>query len=244
MTRHVARGGMVRLAASAAFCALLASPVLAGDRALIDLLGYSEDGRYFAFEEFGIQDGSGFPYSTIYIVDLPADKWVAGSPFRVRSDSEDADLSDVRDEAHEQAAPKLEELEIYEAAFPLFVNADGDPRTNAGDEAVFGDPGFGLGEVMSQRTLTLAVTPATPGADCAVIDNEVFGFSLSLDGAEVYADPATLPQSRGCAMGYKIYAVVRPAEWTTAPTGELAIISTYPFGFEGPDRRFLVVPLD
>ena len=51
---------------------------LAGDRALIDLIGYSEDGRIFAFEEFGIQDGSGFPYSNIYVVDLPADKWAYG----------------------------------------------------------------------------------------------------------------------------------------------------------------------
>ena len=244
MTRHVAMGDMVRLAASGALCALMASPALAGDRALIDFIGYSEDGRYFAFEEFGIQDGSGFPYSNIYIVDLPADTWVPGSPFRVRIDSEDADLSDVRDEAHEQAEPKLDELEIYEPAFPLFVNADGDPRANAGDEAVFGDPGFGLDAVTGERTLTLTTTPATPGTDCAIIDDEVFGFSLSLDGTEVYADPATLPQSRGCAMGYKIYAVVRPSEWTGASAGELAVISTYPFGFEGPDRRFLVVPLD
>ena len=33
MTRHVATGDMVRLVASGALCALMASPVLAGDRA-------------------------------------------------------------------------------------------------------------------------------------------------------------------------------------------------------------------
>ena len=47
-----------------------AGPALAGDRAVIDFIGYSADSRYFAFEEFGIQDGSGFPYSSIYIIDL------------------------------------------------------------------------------------------------------------------------------------------------------------------------------
>lgn len=244
MTRHVATRAMVRLAASGALCALMAGSALAGDRALIEYLGYSEDGRYFAFEEFGIQDGSGFPYSTIYVIDLPADKWVAGSPYRVRVDDEDADLSDVRDQAYALAESKLDELDIYEAAFPIAVNADGDPRADIGHELTFGDPGFGLDAATNLRTLTLNVAPATPGLDCSIIDNEVVGFSLHLDGAEIYADPATLPESRGCSMGYKIYAVVRPAEWSGASEGQLAIISNYPFGFEGPDRRFLVVPLD
>ena len=41
-------------------------PALAGDAALADFIGFSEDGQTFAFEEYGIQDGSGFAYSTIY----------------------------------------------------------------------------------------------------------------------------------------------------------------------------------
>jgi fructose-bisphosphate aldolase class II len=41
-----------------------------GDRALIDLIGYSHDLRYLAFEEYGVSDGIGVAYSNIYIVDL------------------------------------------------------------------------------------------------------------------------------------------------------------------------------
>ena len=44
-------------AASALLAASLAGPALAGDAANFNPLGFSEDGRYFAFEEFGIQDG-------------------------------------------------------------------------------------------------------------------------------------------------------------------------------------------
>jgi predicted secreted protein len=245
MTQHVATRDMVRLAASGALVALMAAPAIAGDRALIDYIGYSEDGRFFAFEEFGIQDGSGFPYSTIFIVDLPADNWVTGSPYRVRLDTEDAELSDARDQVSELAEPQLDELDVYEAAFPLFVNADGDPRSNTGHEAVFGDPGYGLGEVMTESKLTLETFPLVSTEDCEGLSGEpALGFALKLDGTEIYRDEGTLPQTRGCTLGYKIYAIVAPAEWTQAPGGKLAVIGSYPFGFEGPDRRFIVVPLD
>src|SRR5690606_36811639 len=42
------------------------TPAFAGDTASLDVLGYSPDGKVFAFEEYGIADGSGFPYSNIY----------------------------------------------------------------------------------------------------------------------------------------------------------------------------------
>ena len=65
-------------AASALLAASLtlfsAAPALAGDAAQFDPIGFSEDGRYFAYEEYGIQDGSGFPYATIYLVDLIAQR--------------------------------------------------------------------------------------------------------------------------------------------------------------------------
>ena len=63
MQPNAARVAMARLGASVAgLCGLmlLVTPALAGDRALIDVIGYSQDTDYFAFEEFGIQDGSGF----------------------------------------------------------------------------------------------------------------------------------------------------------------------------------------
>ncbi|HHY48378.1 MAG TPA: DUF2259 domain-containing protein [Alphaproteobacteria bacterium] len=244
MRPNVVTRGTVRLAASLAL-APLAAPALAGDRAGIGYLGYSEDGRYFAFEEFGVQDGSGFPYANIYVVDLPADRWVSGTPFRVTLDDEDADVEDARDAAREQAAARLDELAIVEAADPIAVNGDGEPGAAGGNELVFGRPGYGLEPVDAAtiRTLALDVFPLEPAADCAVIDNEVFGFALRLDGTEVHRDAGPLPRSRGCAQGYRIHAVVRPAGWSQAPGGTVAIIATYPFGFEGPDRRFLAVPL-
>jgi predicted secreted protein len=36
-----------------------------GDYADRTILGFSPDGGIFAFEEFGVGDGSGYPYATI-----------------------------------------------------------------------------------------------------------------------------------------------------------------------------------
>ena len=44
----------------------------AGDYADRTILGFSPDGSTFAFEEFGVQDGSGFAYANIYMIDTGA----------------------------------------------------------------------------------------------------------------------------------------------------------------------------
>ena len=68
---------------------------LAADAADRAIIGFSADGRYFAFEEFGIQDGSGFAYANIFVLDLEDDKWVEGSPVRVQK-REDASQQPLR----------------------------------------------------------------------------------------------------------------------------------------------------
>ncbi|MGE6786024.1 DUF2259 domain-containing protein, partial [Ensifer adhaerens] len=56
MTTRAAISGLCCLAAAAT-----ASPALAGDYAALQPIGFSADGNVFAFEEYGVQDGSGFP---------------------------------------------------------------------------------------------------------------------------------------------------------------------------------------
>jgi predicted secreted protein len=244
MKPNVVPAGMVRRVASLALLtALTVSPTLAGDRALIEYLGFSADGRYFAFEEFGVQDGSGFPYSTIYLIDLPADAWVSGSPYRARIEDESGDVADARDAAFELAEAKLDELDLSVAAHPIAVNGDGE-EIGDGHRLTYGDPGFGLEPIQNPRELTLETMPLQSNQDCSIIEDEVFGFALFVDGEEVHADEGPLPASRGCVMDYRIHAVVRPAEWFFGGTPRtVVIVSSYPFGFEGPDRRFLAVPL-
>lgn len=238
MTRNAVTRVTVLLAASLG----LALPVLAGDHALFQPIGFSADGRYFAFEEYGVQDGSGFPYSNTYILDLPADKWVNGTPVRMTHHDETVGIAALRQLAAEDVAGRLNELGIDQPAAIIALNGEGEPDA-AAYGLRFGTPGFGFDPVQDEHLLELQVFDLPSAADCAIIEDQTKGFALNLDGVELSRDSGKLPKSRGCAMDYRLYAVVRPADFAVVPSPGVAIIASYPFGFEGPDRRFLAVPL-
>ena len=246
MKPNAAPAGMARLGASLALaCALAASPAAAGDRALIDFIGYSEDGRYFAFEEFGVQDGSGFAYSSIYVVDLPADKWISGTPVRVVLEDDAAGPAAARAEAREQAAATLDRLAISAPVHLIALNGDGEPGD--GLSLAFGAVGYAPGELQSAYRLSLEIFDATSAEDCvSFLGEEPKGYALLLEGEgesrELHRDAGTLPRSRGCPVTYRIYGVAARPD-TGSLDDAVAIVSVYPFGFEGPDRRFIAVPL-
>jgi predicted secreted protein len=246
------RKASARLAASLIVALLaLALPAAAADRALIEMLGYSEDGAYFAFEQFGIQDGSGFPFSQIFIVDLASDKWVAGTPVEARIDDETASLAEARAEAMNDAAPLLGKYEIAVPAQVLTLIGDGEAET--GTRVSWSTPAC-CGPQQTQADMaSLILETRGVTSKLSYCDTEMgpVGYSLSLQDQngmrELHADGATIPDSRGCTLDYRIYAVVQPFENFYAEdftSRRVAIIASYPFGFEGVDRRFLAVPID
>ncbi len=242
MKRSAAPAVSALLAAS--LLSLFAAPALAGDAALADFIGFSEDGQTFAFEQYGIQDGSGFAYSTIFVVDLVADKWVAGSPFHAQAPEAEGDrpLANVRADAMALARAKLDNLAIATPAETLWLDG-----TSSGDGKA---AAFTYGPFPSKEnalSLTLTTTPAESTLDCAgLAGTQPLGFTLSVASGEGQAvikhdDNGRVPASRGCTTDYRLFAIVRPFQ-SVHPA--VAIIASYPFGFEGPDRRFLAVPLN
>lgn len=223
----------------------LAAPASAGDHALIDVIGYSQDLRYLAFEEFGLQDGSGFAYSSLYVVDLVEDKWVSGTPWRDAGADEDVPLAKVRGKVAAAASEKLAALDITMPAQVVAMMGDGvlDPKPSMR----FGYPAYGLpGQTEGDFTLSLETFSVSAPADCdPELAGETKGFALTLNGngapREIHRDKGTQPKSRGCAMNYAIYAVIFPYLGGGLENA-VAIVSTYPYGWEGPNRRFLVVP--
>jgi predicted secreted protein len=246
MKLNVAKAGMARLGASLLSCVLaLAGPALAGDRALVDIIGYSEDAQYFAFEEFGIQDGSGFAYSSIYIVDLSNDSWVVGTPIRERADDEGLSLSQIRAEVQLQAAPHIEGFDIKRPAEYAALLGDGAPGAD-GRTLRFGLPGYAPGEVSGDYELRLSTFPTTAAAPCSEwFSIDPLGYQLVIadaDGERLIHRDGALPRSRGCPVTYRLHGVVLPFNAGSA-SDAVALISVYPGSFEGPDRRFIAVPL-
>jgi predicted secreted protein len=235
------------LASTLASMALLAAPAQAGDAAQFNPLGFSADGRYFAFEAYGIQDGSGFPYASLTILDVAEDKWAAGSPFDVRMEDDTATMADARDAVRAEAEAQLDALELTTPALTVALNGDGEP---AGDGSLlsFGKPGYGLDALQDPATLSLTTTLPDYTGPCTTdygFDPPV-GYVLTLEtstgSTELHADQA-IPASRGCTVAYRLYGVFAPLEWAYKGLTPVAVLSVYTHGFEGPDRRFIAVPV-
>ncbi len=245
MRQSVVQAVSVRLAAS--LLALVAVPAFAGDAANFAALGFSADGRYLAYEEFGVQDGSGFPYSNIFILDVAEDKWAGGSPFRVLLEDEQPGLATVRAKSAEAAAAAIAKLAITEPAVIEALNGDGEVGHD-GASITFGARGFGMDAPPNPVTLTIESFESTSTVPCV----ESFGFpppvgfalTLEADGksTELHRDKS-VPASRNCTVAYRPFGIVAPVNWSWNQRTPVAIISVFSQGFEGPDRRFIAVPV-
>jgi len=244
MKPNVAKAGMARLGASLFGLLALVAPAMAGDRALIDFIGYSDNGQYFAFTEMGVQDGSGFAYANVYVLDVTTDEFVEGAPFRVQAEDEYSSVYDAQKEALAAAAPVLDKFDI---GYPVDLWAvSGDGIDGIAHSLDFGVPGFAAPKTtMNGITVKLETFQAPSAEPCKdYTDQPILGFSLAFTGEtwEVVHKDERIPKSRGCPLDYSIFAVVAPMDQQELGNA-VAIVSVYSLGFEGPNRRFIAVPL-
>jgi predicted secreted protein len=243
----------VRLLAAACLCVLLnCLPALAGDNADRGLALFSPDGRYFAFEQYGIQDGSGFPFSDIYVIDLERDEWVKDTPIRELIESEEATLSIARSSAASKASAIFTTLKLTEPAELIAANAATEAvddrrkvsfapwfQSQGWDDKIHGTP------VHGRYTLTVSLLPFSIAEACWGGEAKQWGFALMIRDndtggeKEVYRDKS-IPSSRFCPMGYDIGEIV--VHRTRERDQFVALIAMYTPGFEGLNRRLLAVP--
>ena len=225
--------------------AISSGTVQAGDFAERRIIGFSPSGSHFAFEQFGIQDGSGFPYSEIFVINMKTDTWVSGTPIRVRLKNEKATLHQARTRARKKASKRLKKLRIRRPG-RLLASA---PVTEVGanpHELGFRPYGFQTSSEDIQ-TVLIDVFDLPGPAHCSSFGPKSKGFALSLrhDGkeniTEIYRD-TSLPKSRGCTQDYAISDIIMFPEFDKAKV-MVALVSIFTHGFEGADRRFIAVKL-
>ncbi len=230
--------------AACAFAAVLlfASTARAGDQAERHVLGFSPDGGTFAFEQFGVQDGSGFPYADIFVIDTVTDRWVAGSPFSAFLRDERAELKWARRDALAQAGNMLRERVISHPGRLLASNPPEEISADPHKVVVNTNPvPISPPELW---TFTLREKTFKNPICTAFVSDDQQGFTLIMqkDGQDprVLHDDTAIPEGRSCAVRYAISDVV-----LHDPKGGkrvfAVLISVFKHGFEGPDRRFLAV---
>ncbi|HSM18990.1 MAG TPA: DUF2259 domain-containing protein [Hyphomicrobiales bacterium] len=222
---------------------LPALPALAGDFATREVIGFSPDGGTFAFEEYGVEDGSGFPYSNIYVIDTAADEWLPGTPFRVRVEDETATLSAARNRSDEAARDLLVRLDIV----PRGDHVASNPVTelSADPHRVTFNPRTVVPPIDPEITLTLEQYPL-PGPEICAQFGETQGFALRLEQAgrtRTLSRDSRLPESRECPLSYRIGDVLTYYPGGGRPVLAVLILMQQ-VGFEGPDGRWLAVTGD
>lgn len=246
---------MLRILALLATVLGTSMPAWCGDAANLNVMGFSGDGRYFAFEQYGVQDGSGFAYSDIFITDLKQNVWIKNTPLHTISGDENASISEIRTRASANVAVMLQKLDIVGPADILASNPvteivpdrktvvfDTIYRGFSSQPAPFGTP------TDERYELRVANIEFPGGDECQTEDGKIYGFSLSLRKTTTgvmtqgYRDEK-VPKSRACPLNYEIEAIasVRNA---LDEANFVAIIAYYKQGFEGPDRRFIAVPIN
>lgn len=224
-----------------------ATPAMAGDIAALQSIGFSKDGGVYAFEEYGVQDGSGFPYSTIYVIDTVKDAYLPGTPIKVRIDDESVGLSTARADALQKAAPLLSTRELADHPGQLVAfNPVSELGTNADTLrylAYPADPAFG-----GAYALRLEQYSTPPTDTCAGVIDDLKAFRLKLtqkDGTavdELVHEDIKVPASRGCAVGYRLGAAVTYAPINGAAI-HMVLVQVLIFGFEGHDGRWIAIPV-
>jgi len=230
----------------AAAAALLFSlgPANAGDMATVEILGFSADGSLFAFEEYGVQDGSGFPYANRFYIDTASDDFLPGTPIRVRLDDEQATVELAREEARKRAQAISSDNELkenlgFQAGWNDVTELSADPHRMIVNPRPIVPP---LDDPLEFR---LEEVPVAQSENCEGM-GDIVGFRLLRIGTVAGAETAILhedeqvPPSRACPLGYRIAGVQ-----TFHPQGGepvfAVLIAVRRVGFEGPDHRFLAV---
>lgn len=240
MTKRIFMGGFF-----AALLTGMAATAYAGDIANMQPVGFSADGKVFAFQEFGLKDGK-VPYSDTYFIDTDTGADLEGTPFHLELTDKDANLSKARRQNLTAARQQMDKYDLL---------------TNPGLIAAFNPP-TELGSPMKTIRYTTIASDGPPrGAfslllgDAEVAKPEsckdvkrVIGFTLQLiekDGAPnrqlVHEDKA-IPGDRGCPVEYRMGGalVYQPEPGKPVHIALILALSATPDGRNG---RWIAVPV-
>jgi predicted secreted protein len=232
------------------FMMLFGATALAGDAADFLPLGFSKDGTYYAFAQTGVQDGSGFPYAQVAVVNVAKNSFAASRSVVLE------DIDGSRGLTPEHALNKaLSQVNLGRFGIrrgqnlgrDLLLRLDTDFSSYSQTLFSYDFWAEGGASLTIPKYELLVETvdgeDTTEGQWCTeLLGERPQMLKLTLQGREgtdetrlVLQEDRRLPRSRSCV---NAYSVRRVTEFRGALV--VAVSFTTP-GFEGPDVRHMVV---
>jgi predicted secreted protein len=229
-------------------CLASASP---GD-AHLEVLGFAPDGRYFLFEEYGVEAGE--PFAHLYLVEVDSNTWV-GEPSRVRGDHESLGgatdafalgerLLQVRQRAWTRARKQYGRLQLpgFASGMPLVIKR-GPRLVTEGPGHVHAKMSFTAKVKPSDKRkidVDLILTNTTPDAEMAA-DCRPFALELRVtDTASkktaTWQKDSEPPRWRAC-----VFDVALRSAWSQSDRVALVLRVDVPNDTMAPVARYMVV---
>jgi predicted secreted protein len=234
----------------------IVTSALAGDAAGRRVIGFSTDGRYFAFEQYWAVYEDEASVSEIHVIDTAKDDRVPGSPIRVVVRGEEGlETGKARADAAKKAEPMLARFETLVP--PLRVGTAQPSRDIEGtDHYQLADPFSTTLNVALPGGKTARVAIATrplgtrvcrgPDRSATPARMPITGYTLEM---RIEGEPTTVlhadksvPASRGCPDSYGLAEAYLYEPTSGKPVLILLLeYSDRDNGHAGPNRRFLAV---
>jgi predicted secreted protein len=168
------------------------------ERARLEVLGFSPDGRFFAFRQSGIEAETGQGYADLFITDINKNQWVKGTPMRARAPKGPQALTQARDSLKNQSDRLLRQLGLN--------------RALAGVAFVPKERGLLTYDMPWREKVLMLLTPrmglAAPGCNIRtkVPKTGLAGFTLMAQRpteVTVIHSDKVIPRYRGCPLTYR-----------------------------------------
>ncbi len=225
---------------------LIPASVFAGDFAELEFIGVSENGKYTAFEEYGVQDGSGDTYSNIYFVDVEKNIYAA-SPVKIMVRFDKGNVETTRAKARKSAAADLKKFGIIERNTGRLVAArlltdsafEFSPYKDGGKTQTIGFKNR-VYSMAFEGDYEVILNPVKVEGKQDYLETSVYKLDLTLKNnikntLKILQKDKSLPETRGLPAAYSVQRIYLYEDKI------IVFISIFTSGFEGPDMRYMVV---
>lgn len=223
--------------------ALASLPARAGDTADIEILGFSADGRVFAFEEYGQMDGAGFPYSHRFYIDTSNDKFLPGTPIRVTLEDETASVEEARQRARIRGERIIRDAQLASnrgttVAFSPVTELSADPFRLVANPRLVVPPVDAAVEFRLEE-IAMQTPPRCEGLG-DIVGMRIMRIATAAGArTQLRHEDQTIPLSRGCPVGYRLGGLQTFYPDDGGQPVYALLIAIRRFGFEGPDHRWI-----